>query len=134
MVSTGDAAFTVALSKATLAPGVAFARGIMCNILVCLAVWMGFAGQTVIDKLAAALLPVMAFVALGFEHSIANFFFLPYGYMVQAVGASASAVAGPMLTIAGILSNLLFVTLGNIVGGVLIASLYWFAYRRNTAK
>lgn len=132
--SFGDAAFTVALSKATLAPGVAFARGIMCNMLVCLAVWMGFAGQTVIDKLAAALLPVMAFVALGFEHSIANLFFLPYGYMVQVTGAAASAVAGPMLTITGILSNVLFVTLGNIVGGVLIASLYWFAYRPNTAK
>ena len=132
--SFGDAAYSVALTKSSLAPEIAFARGIMCNILVCLAVWMGFAGQSIFDKLAAALLPVMAFVALGFEHSIANLFFLPYGYLVQITGAAALSSAGPMLTVAGIAGNLLFVTLGNIVGGVLIASLYWFVYRRNNAK
>lgn len=128
----GAAACSVALSKASLAPGVAFARGIMCNILVCLAVWMGFAARTVVDKLACALLPVMAFVALGFEHSIANWFFLPYGYLVQAAGGAVEI--GSAISFGGIASNLFFVTLGNIVGGVAIAAIYWFAYARKEAR
>ena len=120
--AVGDAAITVAASKASLAPAVAFARGILCNILVCLAVWMGFAGKTVCDKLAATALPVCAFVALGFEHSIANLFFLPLGLMLEA----ASGAAG--ITVTGVAMNLVCVTVGNIVGGVLVAIAYWTAY------
>ena len=117
-----DAAISVAVSKASLAPAVAFTRGILCNILVCLAVWMGFAGKTVCDKLAATVLPVCAFVALGFEHSIANLFFLPFGLMLEA----ASGAAG--ITVAGVATNLICVTVGNILGGVLVAIAYWTAY------
>ena len=74
---------------------VAFSRGILCNVLVCLAVWMGSAGKTVCDKLAAAILPVVAFVVLGFEHSVANMFFLPLGMAIEAMwGASSIARSG----------------------------------------
>lgn len=122
----GQVALSVALTKAGLAPGVAFVRGILCNILVCLAVWMGFAGQSVCDKLAAAVLPVVGFVVLGFEHSIANLFFLPLGLIAQAAGVLGAGA----LTLAGVGSNLLFVTLGNIVGGVAVGAAYWFVYGR----
>lgn len=120
--AVGDAAITVAASKASLPPVVAFTRGILCNILVCLAVWMGFAGKTVCDKLAATVLPVCAFVALGFEHSIANLFFLPFGLMLATIPGAAG------ITAASVATNLLCVTAGNIVGGVLVAVAYWVAY------
>lgn len=123
--SVGSFAYTVAASKASLAPGVALARGILCNVLVCLAVWMGSAGKTVCDKLAAAVLPVVSFVAMGFEHSVANMFFLPLGLAVQALGMGAGAI-----TVAGVACNLLFVTIGNIIGGVAVAAAYWFVYGR----
>lgn len=128
--AVGSFAVSVAAGKAGLSPLRAFVRGILCNILVCLAVWMGGAGKTVCDKLAATVLPVVAFVAMGFEHSVANMFFLPLGLIAQ----EAAGIAGPAMGIAamwqGSLSNLLFVTLGNVVGGVLVAAAYWFAYGR----
>lgn len=120
--AVGDAAITVAASKASLPPAAAFTRGILCNVLVCLAVWMGFAGKTVCDKLAATVLPVCAFVALGFEHSIANLFFLPFGLMLTAIPGGAG------ITVGSVAMNLIFVTAGNIVGGVLVAVAYWAAY------
>ncbi len=123
--AVGSFAYTVAASKASLAPGVALARGILCNVLVCLAVWMGSAGKTVCDKLAAAILPVVSFVAMGFEHSVANMFFLPLGLAVQALGMGAGGI-----TVAGVVSNLVFVTIGNIIGGVAVAAAYWFVYGR----
>lgn len=124
--AVGQTALSVALTKAGLTPGAAFVRGILCNVLVCLAVWMGFAGQSVCDKLAAAVLPVVGFVVLGFEHSIANLFFLPLGLIAQAAGV----LGADALTLAGVGANLLFVTLGNIVGGVAIGAAYWFVYGR----
>lgn len=116
--AVAEAAANIASSKAGLSPLMAFSRGIVCNILVCLAVWMSFAARSVIDKFAVCLLPVMTFVACGYEHSIANMFFLPFGIMCGAeVGA------------AQVLSNLCFVTLGNIVGGALfVGCSYWFIY------
>ena len=123
--SVGKLALSVAASKAALEPGVAFTRGILCNVLVCLAVWMGSAGKTVCDKLAAAVLPVVAFVVLGFEHSVANMFFLPLGLAVAALQG------GAVVSVAGVAANLLFVTLGNIVGGVAVAAAYWFVYGRD---
>lgn len=120
----GELACSVASSKAALSPMVAFSRGVLCNVLVCLAVWMGSAGKTVCDKLAAAILPVVAFVVLGFEHSVANMFFLPLGLAVEAMSGHVS------IALAGVTSNLVFVTLGNIVGGVAIAAAYWFVYGR----
>lgn len=128
--SVGELARSVAASKASLDPLVAFARGILCNVLVCLAVWMGSAGKTVCDKLAAAILPVVSFVVLGFEHSVANMFFLPLGMIIEAMGGMAMGGAAS-ISVLGVLSNLLFVTLGNIVGGVAVAAAYWFVYGRD---
>ena len=122
--AVGELACSVAASKASLSPVVAFSRGILCNVLVCLAVWMGSAGKTVCDKLAAAILPVVAFVVLGFEHSVANMFFFPLGLAIEALWGGSSVV------VMGVASNLVFVTLGNIVGGVAIAAAYWFVYGR----
>lgn len=100
----------VAKGKAALAPEHAFWRGVMCNALVCLAVWMILAARTLPSKLLGLTLPIAAFVACGFEHSIANVYFLQAGRM-----------AGADITTAGMLSNLTFVTAGNLAGGVAVA-------------
>lgn len=127
--AVGVAAAGVAASKASLSPMAAFCRGIMCNVLVCLAVWMSFAGHSVADKFLACVMPVMGFVASGYEHCVANMFFLPYGLLVQALGQGGEAAA---VSLAGACSNLLWVTLGNLVGGaVIIGGGYWLAYRRD---
>lgn len=126
--SVGELAYAVALSKASLDPVTAFARGVLCNVLVCLGVWMGSAGKTVCDKLAATILPVVSFVVLGFEHSVANMFFLPLGVAAQSMlGVGA-------IPLAGMVSNLMFVTLGNIVGGAAVAAAYWFVYGRDVRE
>ena len=130
----GTAIVNVALGKVTPAADVLFFRGVLCNMLVCLAVWMSFAMRTVIDKVFVCMLPVMAFVACGFEHSIANMFFLPLGLLTKgALGTEAlTAIAGvDALTLAGVVRNIAIVTAGNLVGGVLLIGLaYWFAYLR----
>lgn len=127
--TVGVAAASVAASKASLSPMAAFCRGIMCNVLVCLAVWISFAGHTVVDKFLACVMPVMGFVASGYEHCVANMFFLPYGLLVQALGLGGGA---PAVSLAGACSNLLCVTLGNLVGGaILVGCGYWLAYRRD---
>ena len=98
----------------------AFFRGILCNALVCVAVWLILAGRTIPSKLAGLILPISAFITLGFEHSIANFYLLPAGLMAGAAGIAGSAVA-----------NLLAVTLGNLVGGIVVALAIWLAYLRD---
>lgn len=120
--AVGDSAMQIARSKAELSWLEAFARGVLSNTLVCLAVWLAMGGHSVSDKILGILFPITAFVTLGFEHSIANWFFLPYGL----------ALGGPnSLALSGIVSNLLAVTLGNIVGGtLLVAGVYWLAYLR----
>ncbi|WP_076414753.1 formate transporter FocA [Shewanella sp. UCD-KL12] len=119
--------------------GQAFALGIMCNIMVCLAVWMAYAGRTVVDKLLAVILPVAMFVAAGFEHCIANMFLIPMAIITKHVAPSefwANAGIAPSqfadLTWSQfLLNNLVPVTLGNIVGGAIFVGLtYWFVYRR----
>ena len=120
---------TVAASKCALPWTVAFGRAIMCNILVCLAVWMGFAGRTVVDKFLCSAVPVTAFVACGFEHCVANMFFIPMGMVALASGVAPEGATLEALTMAGFASNLSAATLGNIVGGaVLFAGAYWLAY------
>ena len=115
----GDAAITVASAKCALPWGTSFFRGVLCNVLVCLAVWCCFSGRSVVDKLSACLLPVAAFVACGFEHCVANMFFLPLGFALASDGS---------VTLAGIASNLTACTLGNLMGGmVVVAGLYWLA-------
>lgn len=129
--AVGVAAAGVASSKASLPPIAAFCRGIACNVLVCLAVWMSFAGHSIADKFFSCVMPVMAFVASGYEHCVANMFFLPYGLIVQALGQGGDAMAVPL---AGACSNLLWVSLGNLAGGaMLIGCGYWLAYRKDMA-
>ena len=122
----GETAIRIAIAKANLSPGEAFARGVLCNMLVCLAVWLAMGGRSVTDKILAILFPITAFVAIGFEHSIANWFFLPYGFLIAPQGA---------VPLAGIATNLAAVTAGNIVGGtLLVAGVYWVAYLRGTRE
>jgi formate/nitrite transporter len=124
----------IGASKASLAPGVIFFRGILANLLVCLASWMAYGGRSVTDKLMAMILPVSAFVAAGFEHSVANMYFIPYA---MALKNQPSLVAMPgvpveklhYLTMPYLAQNLFFSTLGNLVGGaVLVGLFYWGIY------
>ena len=136
--AVGNAMINVAYSKIALGPGVIFFRGILCNWLVCLAVWMGFAGRTVIDKIFTCIFPVMAFVACGFEHCVANMFFLPmgiaalntYGFVGDIDPAKLDAI-NQALTAGGACYNIGLATLGNIVGGaVFVGMMYWISYRK----
>lgn len=112
--------------KAGLSPVSMVALGVLCNALVCLAVWLTQAGHSVVDKVIGVVFPIAAFVALGFEHSIANMFFLPYAITLAPDGGAL---------IAGSLVNVALVTLGNLVGGsVLVAGVYWLAYLRPGAQ
>ena len=120
-------AIAVAEAKTALLWNEAFFRGVLCNGLVCLAVWLSFAARDVAGKILAIVMPIAAFVALGFEHSVANMFFLPL----------ALATGAPGVTVAGMVGNLVPVTLGNVVGGVgLVGLTYWLCYRpgRGTEK
>jgi len=133
----------IANDKVNLAFWQALSKGILCNILVCLAVWLCFSGRSVTDKILAIIFPITAFVALGFEHSVANMYFIPAGLLIKQnpeVVAAAQHILGQVpdlsrLTIAGsIVHNLLPVTIGNIIGGgFLVAAVYWFVYLRRTA-
>jgi formate/nitrite transporter len=119
-------AVAIARAKADLTLTQAFARGILCNALVCLAVWISMGGRSVTDKILAIVFPITAFVALGFEHSIANWFLLPYGLALDPAD-----VVSP----GGVARNLAAVTVGNIVGGtLLVAGVYWVAYLRDERK
>lgn len=107
----------------------AFFRGVLCNILVCMAVWMAFAGRSVIDKAVAIVFPISAFVAAGFEHSIANMFFIPLAMLLQKF--DNSGVSSNTITWAGFFNNLVPVILGNIVGGsVLVGLVYHLIYNQ----
>lgn len=119
--AVGQTAAAIAAGKLALPWQEALMRGILCNILVCLAVWLCFSARSVTDKILAILLPVSAFVALGFEHSVANMYLIPIGLLAGDMGADA----------AGFLGNLLPVTLGNIIGGgVFVAAVYFVIYIR----
>ena len=114
----GDVAVRAAEGKAALSPLEAVLRGALCNALVCLAVWLSFAARSVTDRVLAVLWPVTGFVALGLEHSVANMFLLPLGWL-----------AGGEVPLAGALGNLFWVSLGNVIGGAGgVALAYRFAY------
>lgn len=122
----GEAMVNTAASKVSPDWATLFFKGILCNIFVCLAVWIGYSARTVVDKVVGILLPISAFVACGFEHCVANMFFLPMGLVLNTVGVgSAGAV-----TFGGVLYNLSAATLGNILGGLLVGLAYWFIYRK----
>jgi formate/nitrite transporter len=135
----GLAALTTANSKAALAFIPALTLGIMCNALVCLAVWMCYSARTTVDRVVTIVPPITAFVAAGFEHSIANVYFIPMGLFIKAgadeafwnsIGKTAADFSA--LTWSNFLfGNLVPVTAGNIIGGsVLIGAVYWFVYLR----
>ncbi len=123
----------IAEAKCSMPFWTAFFRGMLCNLLVCMAVWMAFAGRTVIDKAVAIVFPISAFVAAGFEHCIANMYIIPLAMLEMAFG-SADTVA-ESVTWLGFFGNLLPVILGNLVGGSLLVGLvYHVIYRRNVSK
>ena len=120
--AVGRTAIAIAEGKLTLPSAEAFVRGVLCNTLVCLAIWLCFAAHSVSGKILAILFPISAFVALGFEHSVANMYLIPIGLLL-----SASETTVTML--AAFVETLFAVTLGNIVGGsVLVALVYWIIY------
>lgn len=142
--AVGLAAISTANAKVGLEFSQAFALGILCNALVCLAVWLTFSARSTADKILGIIFPITAFVAAGFEHSIANMYFIPMGLLIKSYAGPAfwqlKAVVDSGLSpekLAGLtwgnffVKNLLPVTLGNIIGGALMVGLvYWFAYLR----
>ena len=124
----GEKVVQIALAKQALSPGSAFFRGVLCNILVCMAVWMAMGGRSVVDKAVAVVFPVMGFVAAGFEHSIANLYLMPLAMALQGSGVLAD---GPVVTLAGMLANLGPVIAGNLLGGAgFVGLVYWVIYLR----
>ena len=123
--SISQTVIATATAKANLQFFPAFLKGVACNVLVCLAVWMGFSAETAGGKILAIFFPILIFVVAGFEHSVANMFYLPAGFFsVLKSGTDANT-----LTVGGaLINNLLPVTLGNIVGGMAIGIVYKFAY------
>jgi formate/nitrite transporter len=136
-LAVGAKALAIANEKVNLTWGEAFARGIGCNWLVCLAVWMSVSSKDIIGKIFGIFFPIMAFVASGFEHSVANMYFIPMGLIMKGNDSVvvAAGLAGKLgsLTIKGLfLNNLIPVTLGNIVGGsICVASVYWLVYLKD---
>lgn len=108
-----------------------FAKGIMCNFLVCLAVWIAYGSKTVADKMLGILLPIAAFVACGFEHCVANMFFLPFGILLASAGIAPAGIDPSTVSWAGALWNWSASVPGNIVGGALFVGMaYWIAYHK----
>lgn len=129
--AVGAAAVSIANAKVNLTFLQAFSRGIMCNWLVCLAVWMACSSKMVIGKIFAIFFPIMAFVASGFEHSVANMYFIPIG-MLNSGQVFAQGMDLANLNMYGLMvSNLVPVTLGNILGGAFfVGTLYYLALMR----
>ena len=133
--SVGQTALGIANSKVHLGFIQAIALGVLCNILVCLAIWLTFSARSTIDKIAAIIFPITAFVAAGFEHSIANMYFIPMGLLINYFDPGFAAAAN--IDLSGLtwgtflLNNLLPVTIGNIIGGtVFVAAIYWSVFLR----
>jgi formate/nitrite transporter len=141
VAGVGQRALDIAATKTNLGFGEAILLGVLANALVCLAVWLALSARSVTDKIVAIILPVAAFVAAGFEHSIANMYFIPSGLFLKEwapesfwAGAQVAPAQYRDLTWSGFLvDNLIPVTIGNIIGGsVLVGLVYWYVYRRGT--
>lgn len=125
-----DQYLKIAASKVSMPFMEAFLKGILCNILVCMAVWMALAARSVTGKVVAIIFPISAFVAAGFEHSIANMYFIPMGMLLKASGHAGAGVDA--ITWLGMFHNLVPVILGNLIGGsVLVGFVYYVIYLRN---
>lgn len=137
--AVGLTALNIAKSKVELGFVQALALGILCNALVCMAVWMTYGARSTMDKIAAIIFPISAFVAAGFEHSIANMYFIPYAIMIkdwaggsfwEQIGKTPADFASVTWS-SCVVNNLIPVTIGNIIGGaVLVAGVYWLVYLR----
>ena len=122
---------STAAAKCSLSFTDALLRGILCNLLVCLAVWISFAAKSVGGKIAGLYLPILLFVLCGYEHCVANMYYIPAGIFALADPAYAEALAGlnaASVTWAGLAANLIPVTLGNILGGAGLGLAYWYIY------
>jgi len=133
----GMTALGIAVAKVQLGFVQAVALGMVGNILVCLAIWLSFSARSSIDRIAAILFPITAFVAGGFEHSVANMYFIPIGLVIKALDPAYVLGTGmdlsPLTWPAFLLRNLLPVTLGNILGGsVFVAAVYWSIFLRRS--
>jgi len=133
----GATALAIAAPKLRLGFVQAVALGILCNVLVCLAVWLTLSARSTTDRLLAIVPPVSCFVATGFEHSVANMYFVPFGLLVTTLDPGFVAARGLDAEVAALgwtrflLVNLLPVTVGNVIGGaVLVGAVYWFVYLR----
>lgn len=136
--SVGSTALAIGNAKAGLEFVPAVALGMMCNALVCLAVWLCFSARTTTDRILAIVPPISAFVAAGFEHSVANMYFIPEALAIRTFApagfwSSIDRVPAdyPNLTVGGFVANLVPVTIGNVIGGaVMVGIVYWFIYLR----
>jgi len=137
--SVGITALKIGVAKVDLTFLQAIALGILCNALVCMAVWLTYSARSTIDKIFAVLFPITAFVAAGFEHSIANMYFIPYALFIKNFDPSFVTAVGDKVTHLDLLTwpaffvnNLIPVTIGNIIGGaVLVAAAYWAIFLRS---
>lgn len=136
--AVGKTALAIASGKASLPTLRLFFLAVLCNVLVCLAVWMSFGARSVADKVMIIVPPIAAFVAAGFEHSIANAFFLPYALAITAwappdfwLAIGKTPADYPALTVMNVLHNIVVSTAGNVLGGSLMVGIvYWFLYLR----
>lgn len=136
--AVGKTALMIASTKAALPTVQLFFLAVLCNVLVCLAVWMSFGARSAGDKVMVIVPPIAAFVAAGFEHSVANLYFLPYALAVKywagpefwtAIGSNATDYAA--LDLASTAHNIVVATIGNLIGGsLMVGAVYWFVYLR----
>ncbi len=138
--AVGVTALRIAEAKCSLGFGQAVVLGMLCNTLVCLAVWLTYSARTTTDRILATVPPITAFVAAGFEHSIANMYFIPLGLLIKLDALDANTMhssvqSGELSRLtwsACFLNNLLPVTIGNVIGGsLMVGVVYWFVYLRN---
>ena len=141
--AVGVNALNIAAAKVNLGFSQALILGMLCNALVCLAVWLTLSARSVTDKILAILFPITAFVAAGFEHSVANMYFIPVGLLIKRMAPAAfwertgllAADYADLTWGAFLLDNLLPVTIGNIGGGgLMVGAVYWLIYLRNIEK
>ncbi len=135
----GLVALQIATSKVGFTPIAAISLGVLCNMLVCLAVWLTYSARSTLDKIASILFPITAFVAAGFEHCVANMYFGSISLLIKHFDPQFVVETGVNLSAltegSFILRNLLPVTLGNMIGGsVFVAAIYWVVYLRNSRK
>lgn len=139
--AVGRTLLALASAKAALPTGPLFVRAVLCNVLVCLAVWMSFGARSATDKIMVTVAPVAAFVAAGLEHSIANLFLLPWALGVtagsgpefwRAIGADPGVFSA--LDLQGAVHNVAVATVGNVLGGsLMVGAVYWFLHCRRGA-